>query len=309
MPKQSVFKGLSKRAQKLLSSPESLDVDFKSKPKGVSADDLVAFANSEHGGAILIGVEERTSPAGVQYGEPVGCTVDDETRLLIMSRAASCSPAVQLAVFIENTQKAPFLRIEIPSGSSKPYATGGGTYKIRSDGRNRPVPPNELLKIQLETQGNEFKERFETATQQVGAKLEEMLDSVAQLEARIQSEISDIGSTLGWAEYKAGDAADIIETVEFRIRKLERTIANLDKRLRVLVQASDQDDPVKAETEAEVREQIKDQMEEDPELLKAIAGGQSVQVTLSATASEELDSEDLRRILHEAAQEVLGDDA
>jgi ATP-dependent DNA helicase RecG len=77
MPSQ--YKGISKSAKGLLASGESKFVDYKEKVKGFHAEDLVAFANSNEGGAILIGVREATTSTGVQIGEPIGHPVDDDT--------------------------------------------------------------------------------------------------------------------------------------------------------------------------------------------------------------------------------------
>ena len=78
---RSSFKRISKRAQQLLTSGESRFVDYKERVKGLHADDLVAFANSIDGGAILIGIQEATAADGTQIGEPIGHPVDDDTRL------------------------------------------------------------------------------------------------------------------------------------------------------------------------------------------------------------------------------------
>jgi hypothetical protein len=72
MANQRNFQGISKRARTSLSGGESKDVDYKEKVKGLHAEDLVAFANSENGGAILIGVREVAGRNGKQKGEPVG---------------------------------------------------------------------------------------------------------------------------------------------------------------------------------------------------------------------------------------------
>ena len=101
--KRTTYKRITKRSRDLLASGEGKYVDYKESVKGVHADDFVAFANSPEGGALLIGVEEITGANGVQRGRPIGCTVDDKARLQIMGKALSCSPAVQIELFIENT--------------------------------------------------------------------------------------------------------------------------------------------------------------------------------------------------------------
>jgi ATP-dependent DNA helicase RecG len=147
MANQRNFQGISKRARTLLSRGESKDVDYKEKVKGLHAEDLVAFASSENGGAILIGVREVAGRNGKQKGEPVGHPIDDDSRLQMMGKALSCSPPIQVEIFVENLGHLPFFRVEIPSGAHKPYAANSGTYKIREDGRNNPLLPEQLLKM------------------------------------------------------------------------------------------------------------------------------------------------------------------
>lgn len=87
MPSQ--IKGISRRARALLKGGESKAVDYKENVKGLHAEDLVAFANSESGGAILVGVKESNAKSGGQIGVPIGHAVSDEVRLQIMGKALS----------------------------------------------------------------------------------------------------------------------------------------------------------------------------------------------------------------------------
>ena len=61
-------KRISALTTSLLREGESERCDFKRAPEGISTDDLVAFANSEEGGSILAGVDERAGPGGTQVG-------------------------------------------------------------------------------------------------------------------------------------------------------------------------------------------------------------------------------------------------
>ena len=70
------FKTLSKQARLLLNREEGYDVEFKKSLGGLANSDLVAFANSEAGGSILIGVRETKTGEGHQKGEIVGCPND-----------------------------------------------------------------------------------------------------------------------------------------------------------------------------------------------------------------------------------------
>lgn len=165
-----------------MASGESKDVDYKESVKGLHAEDLTAFANSESGGAILIGVREATGPHGKQVGEPTGHPIDDASRLQILDKALSCSPPVLVELYSENLDHLPFYRVEIPSGAQKPYATGSGTYKIREDGRNSSLLPEQLLNMFLERESAEFRSRFSEATGKLESSMAEALELVENLE-------------------------------------------------------------------------------------------------------------------------------
>ncbi len=135
--------GMSEQVRQLLQRPEGVDVDFKANTK-VDAEDFVAFANSEQGGVLLLGVQEETVD-GRQRGRVVGCEVDDEARLSIVNKAAGCIPPVEVHVAIEQEGSKSFFVVTVPSGKDKPYCTSGGTYKIRGDGRNIALDPKSLL--------------------------------------------------------------------------------------------------------------------------------------------------------------------
>lgn len=160
MGDQKIFEGLSERAEKLLGGAEGLTVDFKRNAKSLSADDLVSFANSEKGGALLMGIDDAEDKTGRQIGQIVGCEISDGMKLLITNKAFSCFPPVPIEIYIENNGSLPFYRIEIASGQNKPYCTAGGAYKIREDGRNKILHPGELLELFLDSASQQFTERF-----------------------------------------------------------------------------------------------------------------------------------------------------
>jgi predicted HTH transcriptional regulator len=199
-------KGISAHTTNLLREGESERSDFKRAPAAVSTDDLVAFANSEAGGSILAGVDERASPEGVQVGFVVGCDVGDEAILQIANKALSCLPPVAIEVSIENLSKVPFLRIDVPSSSTKPHCTPKGVYCRRDGSRNRPLHPSELLRIFLESESRAFAERFESAASRIAKDL-------SQLEKTLEDSIDDMGSKLGWAEYKLGDTESTLDSI------------------------------------------------------------------------------------------------
>jgi hypothetical protein len=62
------MKTLSALTRRLFAEGESNAADFKRTPDGVSADDLVSFANSATGGQILIGLPIRSANTAVRPG-------------------------------------------------------------------------------------------------------------------------------------------------------------------------------------------------------------------------------------------------
>lgn len=162
---QYEFHNISKKAKKLLNGPEGYEIDYKQNVSGIDSEDFVSFANSDKGGTILIGVKEVVTEEGRQKGKVVGCSIGDEEKLTILSKAESCIPPIDIEIIIENSNDMPFYRIEIPSGKDKPYCTSRGTYKIRGNGRNNALLPDRLLQIFTQSEGKTFLKRFEKVTE------------------------------------------------------------------------------------------------------------------------------------------------
>ena len=192
--------GISERARDLLSRQEDRDVDFKRQISGLASADLVAFANSPTGGTILIGVDEGASDNGLQRGLVVGCPVGDKEKLIVLNKAESCVPPIEVEIFVENTADLPFLRIEIPSGPDKPYCTRKGIYAIRGDGRTKALLPRRLLSLFLETEAEQFFTRFREATGALEASLtvlkSQVIDEFADLLARVERMEGEIAASL-----------------------------------------------------------------------------------------------------------------
>ena len=177
--KKYIFKGMSSRARLLLARKEGLDAEFKAQLNGLEVEDLVAFANSRRGGAILIGVSECSDNHHVQHVEIVGCDVGDSEKQYILNKAQSCNPPIDVEVYIENLDDKPFFRVEIPSGVEKPYCTAGGTYKIRGDGRTNSLFPRQLLSMFMETENEKFLRRFQEATRKLEDEVQYIKDKMA----------------------------------------------------------------------------------------------------------------------------------
>lgn len=183
---QTEFPGLSERVEELLGSQEGTGLDYKESVGALSAEDLVAFANTDHGGVVLLGVRELRDSKGMQQTEIVGCEVGDKAKLNILGKAESCVPPVELRVVLENRDgEKPFLRVEIPPGRNRPYCTSGGTYKVRGDARNEALTPDKLLSLFLETENARFVNRFREAAS-------DLESSLLEVKKKLISEMGDI---------------------------------------------------------------------------------------------------------------------
>jgi ATP-dependent DNA helicase RecG len=280
------YKGISRRAQLLLARSEGLDVEFKRSIKAIDAADLVAFANSESGGAVLIGVEEVTDSEGHQKGKPVGCDIGDGPKLQILNKAMNCVPPVSIRLVVENTGGVPFYRIEVPSGKLKPYCTSGGTYKIREDGRVSALLPDRLLDVFLRKEAAEFRSRFEEATEGLTEMLTETQEAAQQIEDRIKHKLQEISEDLGWAESSAADAVSGIKDMESVARRIsvatsETTMITSEtaKRVEALLAHLEVPDPIKEEAKTKFAKYVEDQLREKPELLKALDEGKGLSIT------------------------------
>ena len=176
-PVEVEFRGsqrISDRARRLLSRADGLDVEFRKSMAELRGDDLVGFANSRDGGAILIGVHETRDAGGRRRGFLAGCPIGDSERCRILAQAKQCVPPVAVSIFEENRAERPFYRIEVASGRRKPYCTADGIYKIRNNGRNETLYPAQLLDLLLETNGEEILRRLGQAPHGLAAAVEEI---------------------------------------------------------------------------------------------------------------------------------------
>ena len=181
------YRGITKRSRQLIARQEGIDVDFKRQTRGIESVDLVAFANSDVGGAILVGVDEATSESGVQRGVVVGCPVNDSAKLSILNKAEDCVPPVEIEIVVENLNRNPFLRVEIPCerNCSRPYCTKRGLYAIRGDGRTKALLPGRLLTLFAETDSAEFIRRYQQATAELEA-------TFTQVQRRLEDELQKL---------------------------------------------------------------------------------------------------------------------
>jgi hypothetical protein len=283
----------------LLREGESQRGDFKRAPEGISADDLVAFANSEVGGTILAGVDEGPGPGGTQIGLIVGCDVSDATVLQITNKALSCLPPVAIEVYIENLGKAPILRVDIPSSPTKPHCTPKGVYCRRDGSRNRPLHPSELLKIFLDSESRAFAERFESAADRITANLTE-------LEETLDASIKSMGNQLGWAELKLGDTESTLDSILAYTQRINAESNDLTSRLRAMFRQDKRQDPVYDRERKKLLDEMVNQLWNDKKLQKNIKAGGSITISAKGRAAEELTKDDLDPIFREAIK-IVGD--
>jgi hypothetical protein len=226
---------LSDRSLAMIASNENANVDFKREANGVKSSDLVAFANSESGGTLLIGVDEFTDSQGLQKGVVVGCEVDDNARLMMINKATDCVPNVEIQIFIENLSDKPMMRIEVPSGRMKPYCTSRGEYSMRTEGRNRALYPEELLTIFMDREGDKFLSRFKNAVaqleervDQVNVSLSDDMDAVAKhihdLDTQLQKTLGHVGRLTDSSKKRSRTLLQTLKDSQVAIEKLEQHI-------------------------------------------------------------------------------------
>ncbi len=225
------FTALSARARVLLSGDGGYDVEFKETLSGLHSDDLVAFANSPTGGAILVGVREYENAAGRQRGKIIGCPVGDEEKLSIVNRAESCIPSVELEVFVENADTRPFFRVEIPSGRDKPYCTAGGTYKVRGNARTNALTPSRLLHLFMESESQAFLERFHAATVKLEADLAEMDARFTEELEQMYANLIELERVLARTMGSATRAESMTDHSNALLGDMQSTVVELSRRM------------------------------------------------------------------------------
>jgi len=248
--KKDVYMTVSRKTKALLNRQEGLDVDYKMTVKGVESTDLVAFANSENGGTILLGVAEIEEDNGMQRGRIVGCPVGDKERLFILSKAESCVPPVELNIIVENYARKPFYRVEIPSGKDKPYCTAAGTYKIRGDGRTNTLLPGRLLSLFLEKQSDLFFKRFREATRELGKnmqssnevfqkELKEMVRKIVNMEDYVENRLDNIQEGVENAESLSVESICSSESLLLELNRLRAGFSGLEASMRSMEEKLD----------------------------------------------------------------------
>ncbi|MFC6651774.1 helix-turn-helix domain-containing protein [Paenibacillus rhizoplanae] len=197
----------------------------------MKSDDIVAFANSQKGGFIIIGIKDDASATGRQKGTIIGCQISDSNRLTILSKAQNCRPAVNIEISSANIEGKDVYVVVIPSGEYKPYCTESGTYKIRDDGKKRALFPNELLTLFMESERDKFITNFKDVTNNLEHQLtltreaiinetDKMLDTLKDFEFSVQNTLDTIESAADSAESNSSN-------VEYTVDKMEDTVNDI----------------------------------------------------------------------------------
>ena len=281
----------------MLEGGETDAVDFKRHPDGLHAEDLVAFANTESGGDILIGVDKITSADGSQAGVPIGCDLSDKTLLQILNKASACIPPIALRLFAENLADKPILRLNIPRSESRPHCTPKGVYCRRDGSRIRPLHPTELLRVFLDSEGKVFAQRFEESASRI-------TQSMVELEEGLGDRIDSMASELGWAESKVRSTEDTVDTILSYVQFLREEADDCAARLRTLFRQDKRDDPVRNKARDEVLVATIEQLNKKPNLVQSLLKGGKVTMSPSGRPARELDEADLQWVLEEAVKTI-----
>lgn len=292
------IKGVSSVTKQLLGEGETTRADFKRASDGISADDFVAFANSEQGGTILAGVDEIAGAGGAQVGAVVGCDVSDGAVLQLTNKALSCLPPVAIDVRIENLDDKPILRIDIASSPTKPHCTPKGVYCRRDGTRNRALHPSELLALFLDSEARAFAQRFEAAAERITEEL-------GSLEQGLERSIKSMGDQLGWADYQLGNTESTLDSVLAYVTRINTETNDQSARLRTLFRQDKRQDPVHDREREKLRGELVEQLMKDRTLLKGLRDGRGLSVSANGKAAEELTKDDLSAIFDEAIKIVI----
>ncbi|MCD4785344.1 MAG: ATP-binding protein [Candidatus Eremiobacteraeota bacterium] len=285
------YKTISKKSRSLLKQSENCDLEYKESLNGLKPELLVAFANSEKGGSILIGVKEKSLSNGRQRGEIIGCKVRDKEKQAIFNIAESCIPHINIEVFIENTNATPFFRIEVPGGDKKPYSTSSGIYKIRWDGRNKAILPKDLLNMFMELESQRFFQRFKEATKDmeeeflktqnsieqklsevkkaVSEEIEDFQDLLDDIDEKIEAMLSEIQeSPIGLIEELFDLSSCGLDAIVSKGENIESWIASIEVKTDLLLNKFGIEDPHITRTRYYVKESAKHLLKMDPILNK-----------------------------------------
>lgn len=290
------IKTVSHLTRELLSEGESVRADFKRQPDGISAEDLVAFANSDGGGHILAGVDEQVTN-NAQTGVIRGCDVSDAAILQVLNKAVGCIPPVSIDVYIENLSDKPILRIEVLPSATRPHCTPKGIYCRRDGSRNRPLHPSELLRLFLDSEASAFAARFEVAAERITEEL-------GKLESSLDNSIQNMSEQLGWADYQLGDTESTLDAIQGLVAKLTVDTSAANSRLRALFRQDDREDPVRQRARTVYVNKLIQEIRDDKALFKHVAAGGKLVPSKPQPSDSDITDEDAKLLLEVATNHV-----
>lgn len=290
------IKTVSQLTKELLLEGESGRADFKRQPDGISAEDLVAFANSDGGGHILAGVDEQVLH-NAQVGVIRGCDVSDPAVLQILNKAVGCIPPVSLDIYIENLADKPILRIHVLPSATRPHCTPKGIYCRRDGSRNRPLHPSELLRLFLDSEASAFAARFEVAAERITEEL-------GNLESSLDSSIKSMSDQLGWADYQLGDTESTLSSIQGLVAKLTVDTADANSRLRALFRQDEREDPVRHRARTAYVNKLIQEIRKDEKLFSHVVAGGNLSPSKTQPADGDITDEDAKQLLEIAVNHI-----
>ncbi len=250
------YKTMSKRVKLLLNREEDYDVDWKGDINGLHSEDIVAFANSKNGGSILIGIDEIKDKHGKQKAKIVGCPITDDNKMRIKSKASSCISPINVEIIKENMNEKPFYRIEIPSGNNKPYCTQKGIYKVRGDGRNNAIMPNELLVMFMELESDKFITKFKKATEEIESSIYGVSNDIGLAIGHLDDILPQVES-MEELSYIPDEILGYVEKVDSEVENINSTVIWNQKRILKLLDHFNIEDPLLTELKKSAKDTIK----------------------------------------------------
>lgn len=188
MSDRKSWKYMSGRVRDLLGGETEEAVVLVGSLEGVESG-LLAFVAEEGGGALIVGVEgEEDSDDWIV----VGCDVDEETRQRVLELSEGCQPPLGVDVYVENTAREPFLRIEIPGAPEGEEALRG----VLADMSDRLAGLSELLESTRDEIG-QLRKRVDEgrATDQVlSSKLDKLQKTTADGVSRLRGLARHLGA-------------------------------------------------------------------------------------------------------------------
>jgi ATP-dependent DNA helicase RecG len=276
--------------------------------RGLHAEDLVSFANTSAGGVILVGVVEELGPNGRQTPKLFGCRTGDNEKLQIVNKAQECIPPVHVEVFEEHLGEVAFFRVDVLAGAVRPHCTSGGVYKVRADGRNRVLRPDEIAAILLERESESFRTRFADATQSLARSLKQVVGEIQGIEANLKSQLQSISSSAEHASSEASDAAWTLSSLEDSVTSIQqaadlqrRSLAQVHERLAHLLAAQAVTDPVAEREQKALKDEILEYLKANPGEASQWAAGVAVKITSQHTAK--LTNDQANKAFNEAFKE------